>query len=761
MLKEGDSIMTNKTKGLRLNVKQQLVLINAIIVVAILFVATVVQLGIASSVTDKVKKSTEKSINEKLRKAAEISSNIVKQKQESLLKESGLLANSEDTIALIRYGAIKKGTEYEKGKEEGEVVRRYTQASGRLQYITLVNNLKRNMYKNDALEHIELVDATGEVKANTSQFPDSFKEQSNSEIITTILKDSSAITIANIVNTDEGLAIKAYTPVDATFIGADKPGVVIVTLPLNKIFANDLKNLSGADIAIYNRDKFMTGTLFNDASEEIILDTDEKDQKATSEVFEKLAAEDKIVIKDKKVITGQKNGKNIEKTYRFAYTPIHNSKGEAVGMVAVGVDADEVTKAIADVENSQKATLVIIIMVSAIGVLVGIVFIYIYAGTLTKPLKEVLKAVNKIAEGDLTQKVFINRKDEIGDLAKGINDMSNNLRLMVFQITDMSEKIASSTSQISSTSESHKQTMEEIAAVARAIKEKASTEKDKVKDGGDFIGQIIAGVKEISRYSESVTIKSSESSELAKTGGKSVENAIRSISSIKNTVEDTAKIVNSLREKTEVIDKVVSVITGIADQTNLLALNAAIEAARAGEVGKGFAVVANEVKKLANQSAEAAEEIRKIILGIQEEANNVNVSMVKGIEEVEKGVSISKTAGEALQKIIKSVYETTEMVTEITASTQEQSASSEEAIKVMEELAKASEETNSISDKIYEEAQIQLEGLKEIVDGVNTLLEAAETLNSMIDVFKIGDNFDMSKEFEEELKGIREAGGNG
>lgn len=745
--------MSKKTTGL----KQQLVFINAIIVVVILSVATAVQLGIASSVTEKVKKSTENSINEKLQKAAEISSNIVKQKQESLLKECGLLANSEDTIALIRYGAIKKGTEYEKGKEEGEVVRKYTQSSGKLQYITLVNNLKRNMYKNDALEHIELVDTTGEVKANTSQFPLGFKEQSNSETITTILKDSAALTISNIISSDEGLAIKAYTPVDSTFIGSDKPGIVIVTLPLNKIFANDLRKLSGTEIAIYNRDKFMTGTLYNDASEELILDSDEKEQKATTEIFEKLTKEGEIELKDKKFVTGEKNGKKIEKTYRFAYTLILN-KGEKIGMVAVGVDADEVTKAIKDVENSQKMTLVVIVLVSVVGVLLGIIFIYIYAGTLTKPIKEVLRAVGKIAEGDLTQKVYINRKDEIGDLAKGINDMTNNLRIMVFQITDMSEKIASSTSQISSTSESHKQTMEEIASVAKSIKDKSATEKEKVKDGGDFIGQIIAGVKEISRYSESVTIKSSESSELAKTGGKSVENAIRSISSIKNTVENTAKIVNSLREKTEVIDKVVSVITGIADQTNLLALNAAIEAARAGEVGKGFAVVANEVKKLANQSAEAAEEIRKIIMGIQEEANNVNISMEKGIEEVEKGVAISKTAGEALQKIIKSVYETTEMVTEITASTQEQSASSEEAIKVMQELAIASEETNAISDKIYEEAQIQLEGLKEIVDGVNTLLEAAETLNSMTDIFKLGDNFDMSREFEEELKGIKEAG---
>ena len=784
-------------KGLKGSLRTQLVAINSIIMIAILVVTIMVAISVSlaniGSVSNKVKESMTKTLDEKLKKSALISIEVIKEKQKNLLKDANMIGNSESVISIIEYGYISKNKQItaDSFRAEGDgFVLDYKKADSALSYIQLATKMKETVYETgDAPQQIEVIDRLGEIKSTTNGLSEGFKEPAGNEKLKQ-LQSTAGLTMTDLVSATEGIAIKAYGRINKSSTESNTQGVLIVTLPLDVNFANEMKQTTANEIAIYNKDKYMTGTFYNTTFTEELeskiyakfqeINTEgtvkeEKSDKLIPELFiedkkikfEKLDAEGNVVYEKKK-----ENGKEVdnlekpllvEKNFKIAYIPIRDSKGQKIGMIAVGAETKDMDDAIKEFDKTKKIMVIgilgTLILIAIIGIVVAMFLIYLYSGAIVKQIRKVLEVVEMVAEGDLTHKVEVKGYNEVAELGKGINTMVDSLEKIVCQITNTSEAMASSTEEILATSESNKSAMESIVNVADNIQEKTSEELHRIKSAVDFISQINAGIKEIAKYSEKVTAKSYESSEIAKDGGEAVKNAIESIIKIKTTVEDTAKIVDVLKEKTDVIEKVVTVITGIAEQTNLLALNAAIEAARAGEVGKGFAVVANEVKKLANQSAEAAEEIRKIVIGIKQEANNVNVSVDKGIEEVEKGAAISKKASEALEDIIKSVYETTEMVTEITASTQEQSASTEESMKIMEELSTESENTSKISKEISDAAKDRLIGVQEIVIGVNTILESAEQLSNMVDVFKIGQcvvEDEKSKEEEIEIENEEE-----
>ena len=768
------------------SLKLQMVVINTIIVSIILAVvitvAIVASLGGVNNVSGQVKNGIAKPLEEKLKKGAVITINVIKDKQESLIKDASMIGNNETVVSAVGYGYSKTADfNSESFVASGESYNVSYKTAGMLEYMKLASNMQKTAYGADATTQIEIADSTGTVKSKTG-IPDSFKETDNSEYIKQVITDQS-MQVANIVTGSDGMAIKAYGSVNKTSSEQERRGVVILTLPFDNIFATELKRFTDNDIAIFNGDQYMYGTFYNteytslkqDKIYEKFIQTNaegtvkEKNAKGEEISVPEVIVKDEVLkfekLNDKGETVLAKDGKPemISKNYKIAYIPIRNGHGEKVGMIAVAAETKDIDIAVAAFNKNKDsmvlAMLGVMILVAVISIVIAMGLIFAYSGQLVSQLKKILKIVDKVAQGDLTNKVEINREDELGELGEGINKMVDSLENIVCQITTTSETMASSTEEILATSESNREAMQGIVKISNDIMDKTNDEMHKIKEAVDFISQINAGVKEIASYSEKVNAKSHESSEIAKVGGNAVKDAIESINKIKSTVEDTANIADILQEKTDVIEKVITVITGIAEQTNLLALNAAIEAARAGEVGKGFAVVANEVKKLANQSAEAAEEIRKIILGIKQEAINVNLSVDKGIEEVEKGVAISKKAREALENIIKSVYETTEMVTEITASTQEQSASTEESMKIMEELSKDAEITSKTSKDISDAAKDRLVGVQEIVIGVNTILQSAEQLSGTVDVFKtrecmIEDNYSSKKveDEEEEIK---------
>ncbi|MGM0508652.1 MAG: methyl-accepting chemotaxis protein [Fusobacteriota bacterium] len=747
--------LTKKKKKISFkpNLRLKLVMMNTVIVLSLLTIVTLVALKVAEDKIENISKQVENSAKESLEntlsKNSEVSVKILEDKKETLLRDASILGNTDDVIINVDFGYAKsKGDLKESYFEDdgsGKLNLKYNKNASILTYIKLVNNLKTKLYGGrGAPQQIEIVDRTGKVRAKTRGLKSSFGEKNNSEKVKQILNSAGGLEMTDVISTEDGLAIKAYGQINKNSNESNQPGIVIVTLPLDTDFARELKKMTNAETIIYNEDKYMTGSIYN---------TDGKTMELQNkpEIYEKIKSGETEIYVDETLNLGKKENREtgemeeVVENYRFTYAPIKNYLGKTIGMIGTGAQTDELMNRVQEVKAQKQAVIKEIVLrltiVAVVGIIIGIILIALFATQITKSIGKVLSVIKKVANKDLTTKTDINRNDEIGELGENINVMVDNLSMLVNEISRASDVVASSSTEISASSESTKDSMGKIVEVSNEINEKSRSELDKVEDAVEHITHINSGISEIANYSESVTQGSQDSVTIAKQGGKYVKDTVESIKSIKSTVLDTSGIVDILNEKTSVIDEVVSVITGIAEQTNLLALNAAIEAARAGEAGKGFAVVANEVKKLASKSGEAAEEIRKIIIGIQEEANNVNSSMEKGIEEVQKGEEIVRKAGDALERIIEAVTETTDKVTEITASTEEQTASSNETMNVIEEISAASNQTSKIAKHISQEAQDRLEGMEEIVDGVNDLATSASELNELVAEFKTKKEF--------------------
>ena len=790
-----------------MKLKNKLILGNLILILlavtSISLILFIISRNNIDSLSNELIKTHEKTLNEKLIKAANISKNIINQKKVQLLHEADLIANHPEIVNSVFYGYSKSRNEHGIFKIDGKDVYVEYKKIGPLAYISLAPSMQNYVYGTGSqVEQVEIANKEGKIISKTRQVK--IKEENESENIKKLLAARSSADLVDYIvetkgpdsNINDIMVMKAYSKVHHYLTTEEPTGVIITSAPMDLNFANELKKITNTEILIYTENSFVAGTFFDietnkmmnfQREEKIFNDfkkiksekngnTVEKIIHEKDEILEKYGIKiisKNITVAALKLETDSENLENstneveileskrtlVKEEFRFAYIPLENQYGEIIGMVGVAATSKELLNSIDNAMIAkEKITKFIIwsaILVTLCVVIIAVSILYIMSSAITSGIQNVLHVVESVSAGVLTEKVVVAGEDEVAQLGTGINNMVNNLKLMVYQITDMSERIASSTEEISATSESNKNSMEEIVTISVDIQNKTEEQMKKINEAVEFMGQINNGVKEIANYSETVTVKSHDSTEIAKVGGKSVNAAINSINNIKDTVMETSNIVDILIERTEVIDQVITVITGIAEQTNLLALNAAIEAARAGEVGKGFAVVASEVKKLANQSGEAAEEIRKIIVGIQEEAKNVTVSVEKGIKEVEKGVAISKDAGRSLENIIKAVHDTTDMVTKITASTEEQSASSEEAMRVIKEISDQSYQNNLISQNISNEAQNRLQGVKEIVEGVNSILSSAEILRSMVEVFEIGNNFDMSEDLKKELKDLK------
>ncbi|MBI4687848.1 MAG: CZB domain-containing protein [Nitrospirae bacterium] len=294
--------------------------------------------------------------------------------------------------------------------------------------------------------------------------------------------------------------------------------------------------------------------------------------------------------------------------------------------------------------------------------------------------------VHAVAAGDTTKNVNIASKDEIADLASDIDAMVIKFKGIITRMKDASNHVASASEELSASSEQMARGANEQAARASQIAA-SSTEMSQT-------------VIDIAKNASSIEASATETAKAAVDSEKIVDKSIDEVKAIADTVRASAQLMDSLGERSKQIGEIVSVINDIADQTNLLALNAAIEAARAGEQGRGFAVVADEVRKLAERTANATSEIGEMIRAIQNEVGKAVGSMEEGTKRVEAGVEFSVKAGDALRNIVNSVNKLHSMVQQIATATDQMSTVSEQISGDIETISNVSKETSASSEQI-------------------------------------------------------------
>lgn len=311
-------------------------------------------------------------------------------------------------------------------------------------------------------------------------------------------------------------------------------------------------------------------------------------------------------------------------------------------------EEDALAKSEANTALANSATTTMIVTI-VIGALIAIGLGIFISRMIVNSLKRGLHLAELVAAGDLTERLDIDQKDEIGQLATALNRMVEKLKEVVENVKAASDNVASGSQELSSSSEQMSQGATEQAAAAEEASSSMEQMTSNIKQNADNAQQ-----------TEKIALKSSED---AKEGGKAVS--------------ETAEAMKEIAGK-------ISIIEEIARQTNLLALNAAIEAARAGEHGKGFAVVASEVRKLAERSQTAAAEI-----------NQLSASSIK----------VAEKAGEMLKKIVPDIQRTSELVQEITASSNEQNSGAEQINSAIQQLNQVIQQNASTSEEMASTAE--------------------------------------------------------
>jgi len=375
------------------------------------------------------------------------------------------------------------------------------------------------------------------------------------------------------------------------------------------------------------------------------------------------------------------------------------------GNLAATAEAEQVA-------SSKRASLSILIL-AAFGLLVGSTLAVLIVRSLIASITPIVEVMEQISKHNLcVPDVEVTTQDELGQAGLALNLMKANLSKLVGSITFSAEQLAAAT--------------EEIAQGARHSSESARSEADEALQAASAMQEMSATVREVAAHAQEASGASSQSANAAREGGKVADQTLGMMNSIAASTSNAADRILELGRSSEKIGNIIGVITEIAGQTNLLALNAAIEAARAGEQGRGFAVVAGEVRRLAERTAAATQEISSMIQTIQGETKVAVEAIEKGNREVKLGVEKTSETGRVLTEIIGMSEQVGNMVAQIaTAATQQQGAT---------------EQINSSVSQISSLTQQSSANADQTADACVNLSSLASDLHRLVNEFCVVDS---------------------
>ncbi|MBZ4643356.1 MAG: methyl-accepting chemotaxis protein [Deferribacteres bacterium] len=337
-------------------------------------------------------------------------------------------------------------------------------------------------------------------------------------------------------------------------------------------------------------------------------------------------------------------------------------------------------------------------------VVLVVVLRFVFKVNVISPIIELEGLFNRVARGDLSDKLTVKKRDEIGRIVVHVNDM-------IDQMNNALCEVNSSTNDVSNTAEA-------LATSSSQMSAGAESQAEKITSVEVAMQEMTATITEISKNLEEVNNEIEEIKHATEKGSKVVDETVEGINNLSDTVISSAGKIKELGKSSEQIGEILQVISEIADQTNLLALNAAIEAARAGEHGRGFAVVADEVRKLAERTVKATGEIDSMIKSIQAEVKSSVVEMDKGAELARKGGILVDNLKSNLSVIIDGILDVADKITAVVSAVEQQSATSQEISNNMAEISAIAQENASISQENHNQAEI----LKELANRLKNIV---------------------------------------
>lgn len=392
----------------------------------------------------------------------------------------------------------------------------------------------------------------------------------------------------------------------------------------------------------------------------------------------------------------------------------------------------------ADFNKGANQVLVIISITLAIAIVIGIAIIILFTNSLTRPLQLLTTNVKRLADGDLTvEELAIRNKDEIGTLSKDFSLMAGNLKGLLQAMQQSIHQINDESQNLSAVSEETSATGQEISAGIYEIAKGATKQAEDTELANTKFANFSEQIDVVQRQTENMILKSETTTDASNQGLKSV-NVLRAKSEEANELtRSVADVMESLADKVTDIEKIMSVINEISAQTNLLALNASIEAARAGEHGKGFAVVAEEVRKLAEQSAQATGEVQQTLNGIVDESNNatkaINLNQAITDEQTQAVADTEQT----FQLIASSIDEIVASIDDISEGVQNMTAHRGEVLASIENIAAVSQQTAASTEEVTAAMEEQSRAVATIADAAEDLSQAGDDLEKEVSQFQL------------------------
>ncbi|MCD7708532.1 MAG: methyl-accepting chemotaxis protein [Clostridiales bacterium] len=400
------------------------------------------------------------------------------------------------------------------------------------------------------------------------------------------------------------------------------------------------------------------------------------------------------------------------------------------GMVVALIPSDMIS---AQSQSIKLLTIVMTVVAAIIAIMLGVV----NSGSISSTIKEILRQLRKVAKGDLTVQMRSKRKDELGLLCAGINDMVENVKKLIMQVNTVSEHVGESAMNLMQMAGTFMETSQDIQSAVSDIE----TGVNRLDVGsGDCMNQM----DELSNKISNVSSNAGEIERLTTAAGTTINSGINSVKELTNSAQSTAEITRSvissieeLENKSRSISQIVLSINEIAEQTNLLSLNASIEAARAGEAGKGFAVVAEEIRKLSDQCLDSAGQIAAIVDDIVNQTRDV-VGIAKQAEDAVSSQSgaVDETTS-SFQQIDEQVEELIEALNTISNNVQDMNGARNETLVAIESISAASTETAACSTSVYDAAGTQVRAIEDLNAASQQLAANADSLLDILTTFQV------------------------
>lgn len=537
-------------------------------------------------------------------------------------------------------------------------------------------------------------------------------------LVTVIFVFTNAALKNNMIDeTKDGLQGAAYSIVDVFEKGTegelvkDSAGNLKkgnLAIGLNTDLVKSIKEHTNIEITIFSEDTRVTTSIVDEDGNKIV------GTKADEKVVEEVLKNGNTYFDKKVDLAGTK--------YYGYYVPIKDKTGEAIGMVFTGKPTKDINYLIA-------RNCITVAVLGIVGTLIVAIIIYKKSNAIVEAIKKICDNLISISNGDLTKSIdnkYMDRKDEVGLMARVSEELKNNLKNIIGKTLDASKSLIDHSSQLEVISddclrntESVNRAMNEISNGAMSQAENTQNASEKSINMGDLIKNITDNVDNLDSSTGAISKAESDADKIIEESSEYNNVTIDSVTKIAQQTEKTNEAVNKIKNAIEII-------TEIADQTNLLALNASIEAARAGEAGKGFAVVAEEIQKLADESNKSAKTIEQSIQELAAESDRT-VSIMKNVEEAVNNQKVKitqtkdtfKVVSNGVIKSVEDIHEISnqaegldkvkdgiiDILQNLSAIAEENAASTEETTASMNELASTIEKVSKSSEKLKELAQ--------------------------------------------------------